>query len=73
MIPHLASSSALSLLKKSDLETFVFELLDFVCINFLEGQGGGKEGLNMLGAKLHFKGLFKDNFFLFEGPDHRWL
>ena len=32
MNPHLDSSSALSLLKKSDLETFVFELLDFLCI-----------------------------------------
>ena len=33
MNPHLDSSSALSLLKKSDLETFVFELLDFLCAN----------------------------------------
>ena len=42
---YLDSSSALSLLKKSGLETFVFELLDFLCI-FLFGRerrGGGKE------------------------------
>jgi len=51
------------LLKKSDLEAFVFELLDFLCIQFLKGKGGEKEGLNMLGAKLYFKGLGKDNFF----------
>ena len=45
MNPYLDSSSALSLLKKYDLETFVFELLDFLCIVFLERKGGGrKEG-----------------------------
>ena len=45
MNPHLDSSSALSLLKKSDLETFVFELLDFLSIVFFgrEREGGGKE------------------------------
>ena len=42
MNPNLDSSSALSLLKKSDLETFVFELLDFLSIVSLEGKG--KEG-----------------------------
>ena len=39
MNPHLDSSSALSLLKKSDLETFVFELLDFLCIIFFGRKG----------------------------------
>ena len=43
MNPNLDSSSALSLLKKSDLETFVFELLDFICIVFWEGKGKIKE------------------------------
>ena len=37
--------------EKSDLETFVFELLDFLCIVFFEGKG---RGLNMMGAKLSF-------------------
>ena len=51
MNPHLDSSSAHSLLKKSDLETSVLELLDFLCIVILGGKG---RGLNMLGAKLSF-------------------
>ena len=45
-----------------------FELPDFLCIGFLEWKGERRRGkgreLNMLGAKLHFKGLGKDNFFL---------
>ena len=56
MNPNLDYSSALSLLKMSDLE-----LLDFLCIGILEGKGGGKEE----GAKLHFKSLCKNNFFDF--------
>ena len=43
MNPHLDAPSTLSSLKKSDLETFVFELVHFLCIVFLEGKGGGKE------------------------------
>ena len=43
MNPHIDSSSAFWLLKKSVLATFVFELLDFLCIVYLEGKGGGKE------------------------------
>ena len=39
--------------EKSDLETFVFELLDFLCIVFFGGEKTGS-GLNMLGAKLSF-------------------
>ena len=38
MNPNLDYSSALSLLKMSDLE-----LLDFLCIGISEGKGGGKE------------------------------
>ena len=34
MNPQLDSSIALSLLKKSDLETFVFELLSLYCFFF---------------------------------------
>ena len=35
----------LSLLEKSDLDTFIFELLDFLCIVFFgrERKGGGEE------------------------------
>ena len=52
MNPHLDSSSTLLLLKKSDLETFVFELLDFLCIVFWKGKErrGKGRGLNMLGV-----------------------
>jgi len=42
MNPHLDSSSSLSLLKKSDVETFVFELLDFLSIVYFGREG--KEG-----------------------------
>ena len=34
MNPHLDSSSDLSLWKKSDLENFVFEVLDFLVLFF---------------------------------------
>ena len=45
MNQYLDFSIALSLLKKSDLETFVFELLDFFFVFFFgrERKGGGKE------------------------------
>ena len=76
MNPHLDSSSALSLLKESDLETFVFELLDFLYIFFgRERKGGGKEeGCTCWELNFHFKGLGKDNFFsFFSLGDHCWL
>ena len=57
MNTHFDSSSALSMLRKSDLETFVFELLDFLWIVFLwkgnERRGKGR-GLSMLDVKLSF-------------------
>ena len=45
MNPNLDYSSALSLLKMSDLrgEPTDLELLDFLCIGILEGKGGGNE------------------------------